>query len=111
MNNLRTKPTVYTVMANEILKNRSEVSHGVLKSGCAVYNCINTAIGACVLATALSGASGTAGTVCTISSDFFGISLAMTVQVLFSFDKITARKLSLCCADLRYVGVMLQAPN
>ena len=34
---------LYTVVANEIPKNHSEASRGVLKSGCAVYNCINVA--------------------------------------------------------------------
>ena len=69
-------------MANEIPKNHSEASRGVLKSGCTIYNCINTAVGACSTvvciqyAAALCGAWGGGGQrPFVISSDFFGISL------------------------------------
>ena len=65
------------VVANEDLRNHSEASCGVLKSRCMIYNwtCINTASQVHVL----YRASGAAGTVSTVSSDFCGISLAPTV--------------------------------
>ena len=67
-------------MANEFPKDRSEASREVLKSGCMVCNCINTAMSACIqYATALYGAL---ATMRTVWRDFFGISLATTVVKL-----------------------------
>ena len=60
-------------MAYDILKNISKASHGVLKGGCTIYNCTDTAVCACnavQYATALYGASGAAMTICTVLSDF-----------------------------------------
>ena len=39
---------ISTIVASKIFLNHSEASRGVLKRGCTVYNCINTAVSACL---------------------------------------------------------------
>ena len=48
-------------MANGTPKNHSEVSRGVLKSECTIYNCINAAVSACIQCASYSTVRGYGG--------------------------------------------------